>query len=81
MDLNKHKSIRSGNKSAVTKLIQKMDVVKHDTDYDQEELTATFENLIQKQKLLNNLNKQILNLTEMEAIENEILHSDEYCIT
>ncbi|XP_071135358.1 uncharacterized protein [Mytilus edulis] len=80
MDLKKLKSIRSGNRSAVTKLIRKIDAAKHDIDFDPEELTATFDNLIQKQKLLNNLNEQILNLTEAEDIEDEILDSDEYCI-
>ncbi|XP_071150303.1 uncharacterized protein [Mytilus edulis] len=80
MDLKKLKSIRSGNRIAVTKLIRKIDAAKHDIDFDPEELTATFDNLIQKQKLLNNLNEQILNLTEAEDIEDEILDSDEYCI-
>ncbi|CAG2203345.1 unnamed protein product [Mytilus edulis] len=81
MDLSKLKSIRSGNRSAVTKLIRKIDAAKQDTDFDPEELTATFENLLQKQKILNNLNEQILNLAEAEDIESEILDSDEYCIT
>ncbi|CAG2211448.1 unnamed protein product [Mytilus edulis] len=79
--LYKLKSIRSGNRSAVTKLIRKIDAAKQDTDFDPEELNATFENLLQKQKILNNLNEQILNLAEAEDIESEILDSDEYCIT
>ncbi|XP_076072041.1 uncharacterized protein LOC143043745 [Mytilus galloprovincialis] len=75
MDLSKLKSIRSGNRSAVTKLIRKIDAAKQDTDFDPEELNATFENLLQKQKILNNLNEQILNLAE--DIESEILDSDD----
>ncbi|XP_071125007.1 uncharacterized protein [Mytilus edulis] len=81
MDLSKLKSIRSGNRSAVTKLIRKIDAAKQDTDFDPEELNTTFENLLQKQKILNNLNEQILNLAEAIDIESEILDSDEYCIT
>ncbi|XP_071136816.1 uncharacterized protein [Mytilus edulis] len=69
MDLCKLKSIRSVHSSAVTKLVRKIDAVKQDTDFDTEELTATFENLLQKQNILNNLNEQILNLAEAEDIE------------
>ena len=61
-DLNKLKLILSRYRSAVTKLIRKIDAAKQDTDFDLEELTTKFDNLLQKQKLLNNLNEQIINL-------------------
>ena len=77
MDIFKLKSIRNENRSAVTRLLRKTDDLKETTEFDKEDLVATFENLLQKQKLLDSLNEQILSALNTEDIEDEIVTTDE----
>ncbi|XP_063408992.1 uncharacterized protein LOC134692470 [Mytilus trossulus] len=80
MDLVKLKSVRSGNRSAVTRLFRRLDEAKENSNFDEEEVIATLEKLVQKQTLFEDLNEQILKLTEPEDVENEIVDSDEYSV-
>lgn len=50
MDLQKLKAKRTGNRSAVTKLIQKFDEAKETSEFDKEELLSSYDNLSQKKK-------------------------------
>ncbi|XP_063416141.1 uncharacterized protein LOC134697785 [Mytilus trossulus] len=78
MELPKLKSRRTGNRSAVTRLLRKFADAKESSEFDREELLATYENLQQKKKLLDTLNEQIENASETEDIETEIVDTDEY---
>ncbi|CAG2238574.1 unnamed protein product [Mytilus edulis] len=49
-------------------------------DEEEEEVIATLGKLVQKQTLFEDLNEQILKLTEPENVENEIIDSDEYSV-
>lgn len=80
MDLVKLKSVRSGNRSAVTRLFRRLDEAKENSNFDEEEVIATLGKLVQKQTLFEDLNEQILKLTEPENVENEIIDSDEYSV-
>ncbi|CAG2244937.1 unnamed protein product [Mytilus edulis] len=80
MDLVKLKSVRSGNRSAVTRLFRRLDEAKENSNFDEEEVIATLGKLVQKQTLFEDLNEQILKLTEPEDVENEIVDSDEYSV-
>ncbi|CAG2244528.1 unnamed protein product [Mytilus edulis] len=66
MELPKLKSRRTGNRSAVTRLLRKFADAKESSEFDREELLATYENLQQKKKLLDTLNEQIENASETE---------------
>ena len=74
------KSVRSGNRSAVTRLFRRLDEAKENSNFDEEEVIATLGKLVQKQTLFEDLNEQILKLTEPENVENEIIDSDEYSV-
>ncbi|CAG2223725.1 unnamed protein product [Mytilus edulis] len=65
-------ALRTGNRSAVTRLLRKFADAKESSEFDREELLATYENLQQKKKLLDTLNEQIENASETEDIETEI---------
>ncbi|XP_071132834.1 uncharacterized protein [Mytilus edulis] len=78
MELQKLKSRRTGNRSAVTRLLRKFADAKESSEFDREELLATYENLQQKKKLLDTLNEQIENASETEDKETKIVDTDEY---
>ncbi|CAG2228218.1 unnamed protein product [Mytilus edulis] len=73
MELPKLKLRRTGNR-----LLRKLAYAKESSEFDREELLATYENLQQKKKLLDTLNEQIENASETEDIETEIVDTDEY---
>ena len=64
MELNKLKSLQTGQRGATTRFLRKTDEARDKAEYDSEDLLATFENLKQQQKILEHLNEQISNLTE-----------------
>ncbi|CAC5396540.1 unnamed protein product [Mytilus coruscus] len=78
MELPKLKSIRTDNRSVVTRFLRKFAKSNENSEFDREELLATYENLQQKKKLLDTLNEQIVNASETEDIETEIVDTDEY---
>ncbi|CAC5393212.1 unnamed protein product [Mytilus coruscus] len=78
MELPKLKSIRTGNRSAVTTLLRKFADAKESSEFDREELLATYENLQQKKTSVDTLNEKIMNASETEDIETEIVDTDEY---
>ncbi|CAG2214335.1 unnamed protein product [Mytilus edulis] len=59
-------------------LFRRLDEAKE--NFDEEEVIATLGKLVQKQTLFEDLNEQILKLTEPENVENEIIDSDEYSV-
>ncbi|CAC5372345.1 unnamed protein product [Mytilus coruscus] len=76
--MEKLKNIRTGNRSAVTRFFRKFEEAKGNTDFDRVELLATYDNLTQKTKLLEKLNEQILEATDSDNVESEIVDTDEY---
>ncbi|CAC5409307.1 unnamed protein product [Mytilus coruscus] len=76
--MEKSNNIRTGNRSAVTRLFRKFEELKENTDFDRDELLATYDNLTQKKKLLEKLNEQILEATDSDNVESEIVDTDEY---
>ncbi|CAC5357722.1 unnamed protein product [Mytilus coruscus] len=76
--MEKLKNIRTGNRSAVTRIFRKFEEAKENTNFDRDELLATYDNLTQKKKLLVKLNEQILEATDSDNVESEIVDTDEY---
>ena len=77
MDLAKLKAIRAGNKSAITRLLRKIDELDPETD-----ATKNIQRIInairEKQRVLIDIHERILEETSVEDIENEIMDTDEY---
>ena len=81
MELEKLKSVRTGNKSVITRLFRKLDEARENRDsseFDTKEVISTFERITQKRTLIETLNEQILELTGPEDVEAELLDSEEY---
>ena len=76
--MEKLKAVRAGNRSAVTRLLRKFDEAKEIPTFDREDLLVAYKNLTEKKKLLEKLNEKILEETEPENVETEILDADEY---
>ena len=76
--MEKLKSVRAGNRSAVTRLFRKFEEAKQSEQYDREDLNTAFENLTRKKKFLEEINEQILEVTDAQDAENEIVETDEY---
>ncbi|CAC5404809.1 unnamed protein product [Mytilus coruscus] len=72
------KNIRSGNRSAVTRIFRKFCEAKETTDFDSDELLATYDNPTPKKKLFEKLNEQILDATDSDDVESETVGTDEY---
>jgi hypothetical protein len=76
MDLHKLKAIRAGNRSAVTRKLNKHE---KSEEFPRAVLLSIFEELKKKLKTLEDLDEEILNqLTEDEEIIDEIINTDEY---
>ena len=73
MDLEKLKSIRTGNKSVITRLFKKIDEARDGSEIDTDGAITNFEKITKKQTLLEELCEQILELTTTEDTENEII--------
>jgi len=73
------KSIRAGHRSAISRNLRKFEDCQENSEKD--ELSHILDAIIQKQKVLLNLDQKIVDDTkEDEDIEREILDSDEYAI-
>jgi len=78
VDKSRTKAVRSGRGSAVTKLINRTDDKIEENVITDRELSATIENLhIKKRDLLQNVYSKILDITDIDDLENEIVESDE----
>ncbi|VDI80947.1 Hypothetical predicted protein [Mytilus galloprovincialis] len=78
MDISRLKSLRAGNKAAVTKVFKKLGEAIGDSQTDTEEVSTFFEAIEKKKNMLVSIDEQILNAVESEDITNEILETDEY---
>ena len=76
--MEKLRAIRGGHRSAVTRLINWTKKKIEDNDIEIQELSAATETLVKKRTLLENLDTQILDGTEVGDIESEILDSYEF---
>ena len=72
------KAIRGGHKSAVTRLIDRTDETIAENDIGEQELSAVIETLVRKRNLLQTLDGEILEVTEEEDMEQEIMDTHEY---
>ncbi|VDI51319.1 Hypothetical predicted protein [Mytilus galloprovincialis] len=78
--MEKLKAIRGGHRSAVTRLINRTKERISQEDIGHEELSAAADNLTKKRNLLESLDSQILDGTELEDMEQEILDADDYAM-
>ncbi|XP_063411556.1 uncharacterized protein LOC134694475 [Mytilus trossulus] len=78
MDISRLKSLRAGNKAAVTKVFNKLEDAIVDTPLDPEEICTLLEAIEKKKKTLANIDEQILNTVDSEGITDEIIETDEY---
>ena len=76
--MEKLKSMRTGNRGAVTRLLRKFEEAKENPEFDRKELSVTYENLVQKKKLLETLNEQIVDVMDAGEVATEIIETDEY---
>ena len=76
--MEKLKAIRGGHKSAVTRLINRTDEKIAENDVGDQELSAVIETFVKKRNLLKTLDGEILEVTEVEDMEQEIMDTDEY---
>ena len=77
----KLKSVRAGHRSAISRNLKKFDNLKENPETDIDEITGILNGVLLKQKLLENLNQQIMDeMTEEDDIESEILDTDEYTL-
>ena len=64
--MEKLKAIRGGHKNTVTRLINRKDETIAENDVGDQELLAFIETLVKKRNLLNTLDGEILEVTEVE---------------
>jgi hypothetical protein len=76
----KAKATRSGHRGAFTKLVKKFEDGKSNEEFDRDELATILDLFLDKQKLLSELNSQIISELSEEELEGEIIESDEYCL-
>jgi hypothetical protein len=76
--MEKLKAIRGGHKNIVTRLINSTDEKIAENDVGDQELSAVIETLVKKRNLLKTLDGEILEVTEVEDMEQEIMDTDEY---
>lgn len=74
-----HKSIRAGHKRAVSRILRRFDERSESKEKPEEdELESIVDTLKEKQYVLKDLDKNILECVQEEDIEEEILDKDEY---
>ncbi|XP_071124095.1 uncharacterized protein [Mytilus edulis] len=78
MDISRLKSLRAGNRAAVTKVFNKLEDAIVDTPLDPEEICTLLGAVKKKKKTLANIDEQILNTVDSEEITDEIIETDEY---
>ncbi|CAC5387364.1 unnamed protein product [Mytilus coruscus] len=69
----KLKGTRSGQRSALTKLLRRFEYVKSNEEFDRNELSTIFDLIIDKQRFLLDLNTQIISELSEEELDAEIL--------
>ena len=74
--MEKPKAICGGHKSAVTRLINRTDEKIAENDVGDQELSAVIETLVKKRNLLKTLDGEILEVTEVEDMEQEIMDTE-----
>ena len=72
------KAVRAGHRGAVTRLINKTDEKLENNDINNQKLAAAVENLERKQSVLQELDGQILDSTELPDVQQEIMDTDDY---
>ena len=72
------KPVRGGHRSAVTKLINRTDEKLESEQVKPSDLSAIIDSLIKKQKTLQTLDDQILELTDRESVAQEISDTDDF---
>ncbi|XP_071141381.1 probable serine/threonine-protein kinase roco8 isoform X2 [Mytilus edulis] len=72
------KTNRNGHRSSITRLINRTNEKISDKEIGNQELSAAVETLMIKKDILENLDKQILDGTEVEDVEQEMRDNDEY---
>ena len=75
------KGTRAGHRSALTRLVKRFEDGKTNEELDKDELSTVLDLILEKQKLLSDLNSQIINELSEEELEAEIIESDEYSLT
>lgn len=78
--MEKLKAIRGGHRSAVTRLINRTNDKILENDFRIQELSVVIETLVKKRSLLENLDTQVVDGTDVGDIEQEILDSEEYIL-
>lgn len=76
--MEKLKTNRNGRRSSITRLINRTNEKISDKEIGNQELSAAVETLMIKKDILENLDKQILDGTEVEDVEQEMRNNDEY---
>ena len=79
-DLNRLKSLRAGNRGAVTKILRKLDDAIEETSVDTQEVTNLLNTIEKKKVTLADLDEQLLSNVDSDGIEEEIIETDEYYI-
>ena len=76
----KLQTTQSVHRSALTKLVKKFEDGKSNEEFDRDELATILDLILDKQKLLSELNSQIISELSEEELEAEITELDEYCL-
>ena len=76
--MEKLKAMRGGHRSAVTRLIHKTEEKIGENGIADQELNTAIDTLERKRNVLGDLDQQILDVTEAESMEQEILDTDDY---
>jgi hypothetical protein len=76
MDIRKLKAVRAGNRSAVTRKLNKYE---RSEEFPRAVLLSIYEELKKKWKIMEDLDEEIMKqITEEKETHNEILETDEY---
>lgn len=76
--MEKLKVIRGAHRTAVTRLINRTNDKISENELKNQEMSVVVETLVKKKNLLENLDTQVLDGTEVGEMEQEILDSEEY---
>ena len=76
--MEKFKAIRRGQRSAVTRLINRTDEKIETTEISAREIRTAIEALQTKRDVLKTLDNQIIDVTEIEDMEQEILDTEDF---
>lgn len=76
--MEKLKAVRSGHRKVISRLIDRTNHKIEDCSVHRHELQSAIQNIIQKQELLQKIDSEILDLTDVENVEQEIVESEEF---